>query len=327
MVRVRSAVQLAILLTMLLFGPPLARAQTATPTAEDWARWWREMSTSRAPLREEWFSLRNPSGEPRHWLAAGISVAVIAGSAANSFTESPHESFHFAHEGFFGRDTYAGGADKASHFVDYHFVSKELANFYGVLGYSRGQSILMGAGVAIAAGLVTEIGDGTTFFGFAWEDLLMDSLGAGTAALIGATETADLFGFRRGFIPVSGDTGCCGNSKLRGRDYSNEIYTADLKFAGVAQRAQLNAGPLRYLLFSVTYGSRNYPSGNVANQERLVGFEIGLNLEEILNDVGVRRTTWWGYAAHVVLDNFRVPFTAIGARYDMNHGRWHGPGP
>lgn len=66
----------------------------------------------------------------------------MGGAALNASTETPHQSFHVTHEGFFGRNTYAGGADKASHFVDYQFLSKELANFYGVLGYSgtRGTS-------------------------------------------------------------------------------------------------------------------------------------------------------------------------------------------
>src|SRR5262245_42486538 len=116
--------------------------------------------------------------KPEHRLAALFSVGVIAGSAANSFHESPHESFHFTEEGFFAQNTYAGGADKASHFVDYAILSKELKNVYQLLGYDRATSIWLGFGVAAAAGLMTEIGDGTTFFGFSYEDLVADTLGA-----------------------------------------------------------------------------------------------------------------------------------------------------
>ena len=32
-----------------------------------------------------------------------------------------------------------------------------------------------------------------------------------------------------------------------------------------------------------------------------------------------------GYGLHVVFDNVRPPYTAVGFRFDMNHGRWHGP--
>jgi hypothetical protein len=76
----------------------------------------------------------------------------------------------------------------------------------------------------------------------------------------------------------------------------------------------------------VTYGSKYYPSGVVSLRERQVGFEIGLNFEEILNSLGVRRDTWWGYTTHVVMDNTRFPFTSVGFQYDLNHGKWYGPG-
>jgi len=264
-------------------------------------------------------------GEPRRLLAALLSVGVIAGSAANSFTEAGHTDFHFTQEGFFGEHTYAGGADKASHFVDYAILSKELGKAYTLLGYDRTTSILLGFGVATATGLMTEIGDGTTFFGFSYEDLLMDTLGAGTAAVVAATRTEDLFGFRRGFLlPPSGRATCC-QVPGKGDDWSNSIQTADLKLAGVARRLGIPSGPFRYLLLSATYGTKGYPSGAPELRERQVGIEIGLNFEQILDDLRVTRRTWWGYALHVVFDNVRVPFTAVGYRFDLNHHRWRGP--
>jgi hypothetical protein len=110
-----------------------------------------------------------------------------------------------------------------------------------------------------------------------------------------------------------------------GRDYSNEIYTADLKLAGLGRRLNLRIGPLRYLYLSFTYGIKGYPYGVPNLRERQVGVELGLNFSQMLDDLGVRRQTWWGYALHVVFDNVRFPFTGLGFRYDMNHGRWHGP--
>src|SRR5262249_12959611 len=120
-----------------------------------------------------------PEKPPYRLLAGLITGGALVGSALNSFLDGPNQSYHFAHEGWFGQNTYAGGADKASHFVTYSLVAKEFANLYTVMGFPREQSILMGFGVAAAAGLVTEIGDGTTKYGFAYEDLVMDILGAG----------------------------------------------------------------------------------------------------------------------------------------------------
>jgi hypothetical protein len=193
------------------------------------------------------------------------------------------------------------------------------------MGFSRRDSILMSAGVATLTGLVFEIGDGTNVYGFAWQDLTMDILGVGTAALISALELDDLLGFRHGYLlPPPKQDVCCA-VEGPGRDYSNEIYTADLHIAGLARRLSLNVGPLRYLLLSFTYGSKGYPHGLPELRERQVGLEIGLNFKAILDDLGVGRNTWWGYTLHVVFDNVRVPFTSIGVRYDLNHHKWIGP--
>jgi hypothetical protein len=137
----------------------------------------------------------------KQWLLASlVSAGVIAGGSISTFLETPRQTFHWASEGFFGRDTYAGGADKASHFVDYAIVTKELANLYGVMGFSRRDSILMSAGVATLIGLVFEIGDGTNVYGFAWQDLTMDIPNVGAAVLISALELDDLLGFLHGYL-------------------------------------------------------------------------------------------------------------------------------
>ena len=254
-----------------------------------------------------------------------IPVGVVVGGLENSLADSPLRSFRFVNEGYFGANTYAGGADKASHFVDYTIVSRELAYVYEKLGYSPRASILLGYGLAVLGGLANEIGDGFNQYGFSFQDLAMDAAGATTSALLLATGTQDLVGFRYGFLVPKSKATCC-MVPGPGRDYSYEIYTADLKLVGAARRLRLNAGPLRFLYFSVTYGSKFYPTGAPDLRERQVGFELGLNFEEILNAIGLQRDTWWGYGLHVIFDNTRLPFTAVGFQYDLNHRRWNGPG-
>ena len=273
---------------------------------------------SEAPLVEE--------KQPRLLFGSVLAAGVIAGSAAVAIGDGPSRSFHFTSEGFFGRNTYAGGADKAAHFVNSSLTSKELAKFYHVLGWTETESRWIGFGLSSLAGLALELGDATTKYGFSPEDMLMDVLGAGTAVLIATLGAEDLVGFRYGFLlPKRTDT-CCPVHGL-GDDYSNEIYTADLSLAGLAKRLNLNIGPFRYLLLSLTYGTKGYPRGYPADRQRMVGLEIGLNFRQILDDVGVTRKTWWGYVAHAVLDNIRFPYTAVGVRFDLNEHTWHGPTP
>lgn len=241
-----------------------------------------------------------------------IPVTAIGAVTANSLVGyNTNHDFRIHREGWFGENTTNGGADKASHLTDYFVIASLFEDAFRMIGYSENTAILAGFGLAVATGLANEVSDGFTRHGFSWEDLVMDTAGAAVASVVSATRTRDLFGMRTSHVPSS--------------TYTHDVYSADLKLSGVGRRLGLDIGPLRWLLFSVTYGAKGYRVSPAIQRERLVGFEIGLNLQQILNDLGVRRSTWWGYALHVVGDNVRFPFTAVGMRFDLNRGEWHGP--
>lgn len=241
-----------------------------------------------------------------------VPITAIAAVTANSLVGyNTNHSFRIHHEGWFGANTTNGGADKASHLTDYFVIAGLFEDAFRMIGYSENEAILAGSGLAVATGLANEVSDGFTRHGFSWEDLAMDTAGAAAASVVSATRTRDLFGMRTSHLP--------------GSTYTHDVYSADLKLSGLGERLGVNIGPLRWLLFSITYRAKGYRVEPRIEQQRLVGFEIGLNLQRILIDLGVRRNTWWGYALHVVGDNVRFPFTAVGVRVDLNGGNWHGP--
>ena len=251
-----------------------------------------------------------PDEKKPRWLLAGlVAFGAVAVTAAKATITFDHTSFNVKDEGLFGADTEFGGADKASHFVDYYVITKEFSFIYGKLGFSDTAARLMAAGTAFTGGLVNEIADGFTKYGFSWGDLLMDGLGTATAVFVLTARLDDLVGFRTSHFG----------------SYKHDVYSMDLKLAGLARRLNINIGPLRYLYLSGTYGVKGYPTDDVDKRERQIGIEIGLSLEEIMNSLSVRRDTWWGATLHILGDNIRFPFTAVGFRYDLNHGKWHGP--
>jgi len=272
------------------------------------------------------FSAPNGSGL-RSWAAAAVAAVSIAYSLENSMKEpSPNGGFHETAEGFFGSKTYAGGADKAAHFVHYTMAARLFETTYSRLGYSDTTSRWLAFGTAFGTGLATEIGDGTTLFGFSFEDLLMDALGAASAMGLSSTGWDDTFGFRYGTgVSQEEYTGCCARSGEYGRDYSGEIFTADVKIAGASRRLRLDPGPARYLLVSMTYGTNGYRHAPAELQQRLVGLEVGIDFSEILRSLRVPREPLWGELVYTFFDMIRLPYTAIGVRYDLNHGRWFGP--
>jgi hypothetical protein len=258
------------------------------------------------------------------WLTTGVLVAMSAW-AALGVQKDDYTPWKVTHEKFFGEDTYAGGADKVSHFILSAFLARELGWAYEQQGHPKDQSLALSLGVTIVAGFIQEIGDAFTPYGYAWEDIVADTLGGVTGAALSYYELNDLIGLRFGFIPnqVPPDP-CCVESL--GENYSNEIYSGDLKIAGLAKRMRFNPGPARFLLVSATYSTKAYGFDPPReDRQRNVGIDIGLNLPEVLKALCVPETTWWGAVLYKALNLFRIPYTSFGVRYDMNHKKWHGP--
>ena len=248
----------------------------------------------------------------------------IAGSAYNSFGDGPNQKYHFTNEGWFGQNTYAGGGDKASHIASFYSVARLLTSVYGALDAPSPQSYQLGSIVSAAAGLTTELGDGSTKYGFSYEDLIMDTAGAGAAYFFTRYQLNDLMGFRAGIVPAPEIPPCCIVNGL-GKDYSAEIYTFDLKFAGLAKRLDRRFGLARFLLAGATYSAKGYPDAQPQYQERQLGFEVGLNLAEIARAAGVPEDRWWGNILITILDFVRLPYTAVVFPYDLNHNQWKKP--
>ncbi|HEX4439890.1 MAG TPA: DUF2279 domain-containing protein [Thermoanaerobaculia bacterium] len=257
---------------------------------------------------------------PQPVFIAAVSAIAVGGSALNAFGEEPRYPFHYTNEGWFGADTYAGGADKASHMVSYYAVSRMMKEAYRTFGMSEDSAILLATGVSIAAGFATEIGDGTNKYGFSWQDIGADSIGAAAGYAIRKTKTEDLFGLRAGIVPAP-DTGKGG----LGKDYSEEIYAADLKIAGLGRRAHFNPGIAKFLLLSMTYGSKGYPYSEPDVRQRQIGIEVGINFREVLTALHVPPHRWWGVILYTLFDIVRFPYTSGGFRYDLNHHKWYGP--
>jgi hypothetical protein len=253
-----------------------------------------------------------------------VFVALPIAGYFSWWQKARRQGFHANSEGWFERDSYAGGADKVSHFVFSYAASRELALGYERLGASPARSRNLAAAMTTLAGLLIELGDGPTEYGFSWEDIAVNGVGAFAAAQVSRLGWADLVGFRFGLvraaIPPKEN-----RAAAYGSDYSQEVYSADFKLAGAAARMKMRPGLARFLLVSVTYGSKGYRFSPVDRRERNVGLDIGLNMPEILSVLHVPEESWWGMPLWKIFTYFRVPYTAFGYRYDLNRHRWHGP--
>jgi hypothetical protein len=284
--------------------------------------------TSLLPVPET--GTRPPGGS---WIARkplltlGAYTALLLGLEYAAFWTKAEktESFRFADEGWFEASAYAGGADKASHFVGGYLAGRIAEAGLRLAGTPDAKAqVLSAAMVGIMGGLV-EVGDAYHSYGFSWEDALLTAAGGVAGSVLAKTGWDDTITFRFGKVPVDEPDD---PSIVIGKpdDYASEVYTVDLRFAGLLPRLGRDPGWARYALVAVTYGSKGY-GGWVQEweRERLLGLEVGLDLYEVGRALGVPPDRWWGAAVLGFLRYFRVPYTAIGFQVDLNSGEILGP--
>jgi hypothetical protein len=281
-----------------------------------------------ARIQEERSLPYDPAQKPKKLRASLITTGVLVGNIFSGLwgpIRNGFEPFHTDREYWFGKNTYSGGADKASHFVLYNILSRELHVAYTRANYPNPDAYWMAFATSLGAGMIAEIGDSLgEDRGGSPEDVVADALGAAAAVFVTRHCLDDVWGFRFGFIPNRLPEPCCPVT-FPGKDYSEEIYTGDVKLAGVARRLNKNIWLARYLLASVTYSTKGYRNSLPEYRQQQIGVEIGINFPQILTEIGVQDTTWWGRCLYMFFNAFRVPFTQIGMRYDFIHHEWHGP--
>lgn len=274
-----------------------------------------------------------PRRSPSSWiarrpvLALGGYTTLLLGLEYAAFWAKADkaESFRFANEGWFEASSYSGGADKASHFVGGYIAGRAAEAGLRHVGTPEGKARLLSAAMVGITGALVEVFDGYHSYGFSWEDGLLTAAGGVAGSLLAAAGWDDTITFRYGKVPLVEPRD---PEIVIGRPdgYATDVYTMDLRLAGLLPRLGRDPGWTRFGLVAVTYGSKGY-GGWVQEweRERLLGLEIGLDLYEVGKALGVPPDTWWGGAVLGILRYFRVPYTGIGFQVDLNSGKVLGP--
>lgn len=262
----------------------------------------------------------------RSTVVAGGFTALFLGLEYAAFwsNESLNGKFQVANEGWFGQTTYVGGADKASHVVGGYIAGRALE--WGLLrgGSPPAKSQRLSAVMIAVTGTLVEVGDAYHGYGFSWQDALLTAAGGVAGSVLAATQLDDTITMRVGKVGVDlpDDRSI---AVFEPNHYSGEVYTLDLRMAGLLPRLGKRPGVARFLLASLTYGSKGYKWADERYQQRRAGFEIGLDTYEVGLALGLTPDTWYGAPILGFLRYFRLPFTGIGFQYELNSGRWMGP--
>lgn len=250
----------------------------------------------------------------RRWRTLGIivgnSLAVALYGKANWWEDGFNSRFRSDNEGWFGSNTYSGGADKLGHFYMNYAGTRLFSRAFQWAGNEPGQSLQMASWLMLGTFTAIEVLDGfSKEWRFSKEDVVMNAAGIGAALLLEKNPQLDrLIDLRflyqpsrgRGFEPFG--------------DYSGQTYLLVAKASGVPA---WQAHPvLRYLEFAVGYGSRGYSSSRTSTDDRARNVYVGisLNLSELLNTTVFKSPATESQAQRVtntVLEFVQVPGTAI----------------
>jgi len=216
-------------------------------------------------------------------------------------------------EGWFGQDTYAGGADKLGHAFATYSGTRLLARAFEGLGNNPAHSLRLAAWTSFGILTGVEIADSfSSKWSFSYEDVVFNAAGVAFALLQEKIPSFDALLDFRLLYRQSDDAKSLGKSNVI-VDYSGQTYLLAFKADGVPGLRDVPL--LRYLEILVGYNTRGYEpnDGTMNDPHRRIYYGVGITLSRLLSDTVFRGGLKGGKiqrATDTVLEFLEVPGTA-----------------
>lgn len=232
----------------------------------------------------------------------GAAVVTAWGVAFwDYFTVNPRMN----NEGWFGADTKYGGADKLGHLYSTYLWSLGFASLYEYWGMEEEESMIYGPLTSWVFQGIMELGDSfSTTQGFSYEDMVMNTIGAGFYYLREKYPSVkNKLDLRLEYVPDFQS-----NADIF-TQYNSMKYLFALKFSGFES---MQSNFLRYGELHLGYYTRGYQeSAAYSQKERVVYVGIGINVSEVLASMGWLKTS-------KVFNYYQLPYTYVPVGYDFD---------
>jgi len=292
---IKAVISLAI---FILCIPPALYAQQASPNISS-------TSSDQLTLNNDiskggwWTDL--PKEEKMIYTTAG-SVALIGLWGLATWDYGSSSGLHTADEGWFGKNTKYGGADKVGHFWSTYVFTDALSWLYRSWGYDSQKAGTYGALSAWVIQAAMELGDATSETqGFSWEDMVVNTFGALTSLLMARFPELDRkIDFR---VEYTYNVGI--NAIFD--DYSNQYYSIVLKLDGFDSFEDTF---LKYFELHAGYYSRGYDTDEVSKSRGLFG-GVTINLSRLFYKYDYKNIS-------KVLEYLQLPYTVPKAYHELD---------
>lgn len=296
-----------------LAGPqPMIRENHAFAVPPMDSRW--RSGQQRAEAQDDFLVRQRTLG-----IMIGNSLALALYGSQNWWQDGFNSRFRTVNEGWFGQQTYSGGADKLGHFYMNYAGTRLFARAFEWSGNDAGQSLRLAAWLTSGTFTAVEVLDGfSKKWRFSKEDVIMNAAGVGAALLLERNPELDRILDLRFLYRPSRENGA-GFDPFG--DYSGQTYLFVVKACGIS--ALRNHPWLRYVEVAVGYGTRGYSNSAAAggdSRSRNIYAGVSLNLSELLNGTVFRNSAEERRAQRLVntaLEFVQVPGTAVLAKHRL----------
>lgn len=212
------------------------------------------------------------------------------------FTRSPHAQS----EGWFGKGTDDGGMDKLGHCYATYVISHGIASLYEHWDMEREEAALYGSLTSFAIMGYMEVGDSFSDYGFSYEDMVFNSIGALMGYLLYVNPALS------SKIDLRWQFGLEPNKADFLTDYGNTKFLVALKLNGFEA---MQKSWLRHVELHVGYYTEGFDEPAEENlRHPYVG--VGFNLTDLLRRHGYGKTA-------TVFRYIQVPYTSANYDFDL----------
>ena len=204
----------------------------------------------------------------------GLVAAEALREGLSDWNWGSRSSFQLAHEGWLSAKTKSGGADKFGHMYSSYVINeiftKQLMKQTNNKKAAAKKAALFSSGIMFWL----EVADGYSKYGFAYQDVVFNSLGVGLSYLRNTVPNLDKkLDLRINYHPTEN------NSDRPVIDYSGQTNLLVVKLGGFKK---LHSTPLKYLELQLGYHTQGYNNDRQHFKEKRteVLFGVGINLSE-----------------------------------------------
>ena len=264
---------------------------------------------SEIKYKEEKIITSQPDPRAHYFSMAVQGGIIIAGAIFWNYSERWTGEFGIENEGWFGKESYNGGADKLGHAYTWCLLTRGLIHNYARHGYSRKSSAFWGFTIPAFNGIIIEILDGYTDYNASTEDIVFNLLGSGLGAYLYLNPKLDeMIHLDWSYLPSSDFTKNI--KKDFTTDYAGQVFTLEINAKGVRKILKYNhPSAIDYLQLGFSYYTRGYSGELDTNKQRFAGISLGINLQEFFKE---------GSSARTFVKYFKVPYSFTGIFRELN---------